>query len=136
MGIFGSGGTTNATISGGARLVSNGSLSAGGSDASNVTLNVTGGRVESDGTISLERGATTTVSSAGVIEGQNVVLGSSGGTTITTVTGVGSLLKVAGHADRRPNRDQLAPHFGGGRSRIDRGDRHRRARRRERRRGR
>ena len=51
MGVLGSGGTTNATISGGARLVSNGSLSTGGEAASNVTLNVTGGRVESDGTI-------------------------------------------------------------------------------------
>ncbi len=96
MGVLGGGGTTNTMISGSARLVSNGSLSAGGEASSNVTLNVTGGRVESDGTILLQRGATTTVSSAGGIEGQNVVLGSSGGTTITTVTGVGSLLKARG----------------------------------------
>jgi T5SS/PEP-CTERM-associated repeat protein len=103
MGVIGSGGTTNATISGGARLVSNGSFSAGGTAASNVTLNVTGGRVESDGTILLERGTTTTVSAAGVMEGQNITLGSSLGTTFTTVTGTDSLLKsrstlVAGRA--------------------------------------
>ena len=79
MGVLGSGGTTNATISGGARLVSNGSLITGGEAASNVTLNVTGGRVESDGTILLQRGTTTTVSAAGVMEGQNIALGSSGG---------------------------------------------------------
>jgi T5SS/PEP-CTERM-associated repeat protein len=96
MGVFGSGGTVNATISGGARLVSNGSFSAGGVAASNVTLDVTGGRLESDGVIVLERGATTTVSAAGVMEGQNIVLGSSGGTTSTTVTGVNSLLKSRG----------------------------------------
>lgn len=96
MGVFGTGGTANATISGGARLVSNGSFSAGGLAASNVTLDVTGGRVESDGTILLERGTTTTVSAAGVIEGQNITLGSSGGTTSTTVTGVNSLLKSRG----------------------------------------
>ncbi|MBA4106252.1 MAG: hypothetical protein C0485_10880 [Pirellula sp.] len=96
MGVLGSGGTTNATISGGARLVSNGSFSAGGLAASNVTLDVTGGRVESDGTILLERGTTTTVSAAGVIEGQNITLGSSGGTASTTVTGVNSLLKSRG----------------------------------------
>lgn len=96
MGFLGSGGTSSATISGGARLVSNSSLSAGGSTASNVTLNVTGGRVESDGSIFLERGTTTTVSSAGVIEGQNVTLGSSLGTTITSVTGANSLLKARG----------------------------------------
>jgi T5SS/PEP-CTERM-associated repeat protein len=69
---------------------------AGGSTASNVTLNVTGGRVESDGSTFLERGTTTTVSSTGVIEGQNVVLGSSLGTTITAVTGANSLLKSRG----------------------------------------
>ncbi|MBL9165702.1 MAG: hypothetical protein JNL18_23465 [Planctomycetaceae bacterium] len=96
MGVFGTGGTANATISGGARLVSNGSFSAGGLAASNVTLDVTGGRVESDGTILLERGTTTTVSAAGVIEGQNVTLGSSGGTASTTVTGANSLLKSRG----------------------------------------
>lgn len=96
MGVFGSGGTVNATISSGARLVSNGSFSAGGLAASNVTLDVTGGRVESDGTILLERGTTTTVSAAGVIEGQSITLGSSGGTTSTTVTGVNSLLKSRG----------------------------------------
>lgn len=96
MGALGSGGSTNATISGGARLVSNDSLSTGGEAASNVTLNVTGGRVESDGPISLMRGTTTTVSAAGVIEGQNVVLGSNGGTTITSVTGANSLLKARG----------------------------------------
>jgi T5SS/PEP-CTERM-associated repeat protein len=96
MGVLGSGGSTNATISSGARLVSNDSLSTGGEAASNVTLNVTGGRVESDGAITLQRGTTTTVSAAGVIEGQNVVLGSNGGTTITTVTGSNSLLKSRG----------------------------------------
>ncbi len=96
MGVLGTGGSTNATISGGARLVSNGSFSAGGTAASNVLLNVTGGRVESDGSIFLERGTTTTVSAAGVMEGQNITLGSSGGTTSTTVTGVNSLLKSRG----------------------------------------
>ena len=53
-----SGGTTNATISSGARLVAS-FLSAGGAATSNVTLNVNGGRVESSGTISLFRGTTT-----------------------------------------------------------------------------
>lgn len=96
MGVLGSGGATNATISGGARLVSNGSLVTGGEAASNVTLNVTGGRVESDATITLQRNTNTTVSSAGVIEGQDVVLGSSLGTTSTTVTGANSLLKARG----------------------------------------
>jgi T5SS/PEP-CTERM-associated repeat protein len=96
MGVLGSGGTTNATISGGARLVANGSFSTGGTSASIVMLNVTGGRVESDGTIVLERGTTTAISSAGVIEGQNITLGSSGGTTITTVAGANSLLKARG----------------------------------------
>ncbi|MDZ4657787.1 MAG: hypothetical protein SH868_09450, partial [Bythopirellula sp.] len=96
MGVLGSGGTTNTTISGGARLVANESLSTGGEAASNVTLNVTGGRVESDGLIGLFRGTTTTVSTAGVIEGQNIVLGSSGGTNTTTVTGANSLLKARG----------------------------------------
>lgn len=96
MGVLGGGGTTNATVSGGARLVSNGSFSAGGGAASNVSLNVTGGRVESDGLISLQRGVTTTVSAAGVIEGQDVVLGSSLGTATTTVTGASSLLKARG----------------------------------------
>ena len=96
MGVFGGGGTTNATISGGARLVSHDSLVTGGEAASNVTLNVTGGRVDSDGLITLQRGTTTTVSSAGLMEGQDITLGSSGGTTITTVTGVDSLLKARG----------------------------------------
>src|SRR5690606_2471207 len=79
------------------RLVSNGSFTAGGAATSNVTLNVTGGRLESDANILLERGATTTVSAAGVMEGQNVTLGSSGGITQTTVTGASSLLKARGN---------------------------------------
>lgn len=96
MGFSTGGGTASATISGGARLVSNSSLRTGGDSASNVTLNVTGGRVESDGTVFLQRGTTATVSSAGVVEAQNVVLGSPGGNTSTTVTGAGSLLLAQG----------------------------------------
>ncbi len=96
MGFSTGGGTASATISGGARLVANGSLRTGGEFGSNVTLNVTGGRVESNGTMFLERGTTTTVSSAGVVDAQNVVLGSAGGSTTTTVTGADSLLRAQG----------------------------------------
>jgi T5SS/PEP-CTERM-associated repeat protein len=94
MGFSTGGGIASATISGGARLVANGSLRTGGEFASNVTLNVTGGRVESDGTIFLERGTTTNVSAAGVVDAQNVVLGSPGANITTTVTGAGSLLRA------------------------------------------
>ncbi len=93
MGVLGSGGTTNATISGGARLVSNGSFSTGGTAASNVTLNVTGGRVESDGLINLDRGTTTNISAAGVMESQSITIGSSGGMSSSFVSGTNSLLK-------------------------------------------
>jgi T5SS/PEP-CTERM-associated repeat protein len=96
LGFSTGGGTATTTVSSGARLVANSSLRTGGNSASNVTLNVTGGRVESDGTVFLERGTTTTVSSAGVVEAQNVVLGSPGGNTSTTVTGAGSLLLAQG----------------------------------------
>ncbi|QDT73263.1 hypothetical protein I41_24520 [Lacipirellula limnantheis] len=91
-----SSGTTNATISGGAQLVANEFLQTGGVAGANVTLNVDGGQVKSDGSLLLERGTTTTISNVGRVEGQNVVLGSSGGTTTTTVTGSSSLLKARG----------------------------------------
>jgi T5SS/PEP-CTERM-associated repeat protein len=90
------GGTTSATISGGARLIANELLTAGGAATSSVTLNVNGGFVESNATISLLRGVTTTVTNAGRIVGQDIVLGSASGTTNLTVTGVGSLLDANG----------------------------------------
>ena len=92
--------------------------------------------MESDGTISLERGTTTTVSSAGVMEGQSITLGSSGGTTITTVTGVNSLLKSRGTLTAGPRGNEQPGDFGGGQSRVAGGDDHRRTRRRQRQRGR
>ncbi|MDZ4656911.1 MAG: hypothetical protein SH868_04955, partial [Bythopirellula sp.] len=91
------GGTTNATISSGASLDANGFLTTGGDEGSSVTLNVNGGGIlRSNGTVSLERGTTTTVSSAGRVEGQEVVLGSAGAITTTTVTGASSLLRATG----------------------------------------
>jgi T5SS/PEP-CTERM-associated repeat protein len=90
-----SGGTTNATIASGARLVGN-FLSIGGGATSSVTLNVNGGRVESPGTISLFRGTTTTVSANGRIEAQDIVLGFPGGTASLTVTGAGAVLDANG----------------------------------------
>jgi T5SS/PEP-CTERM-associated repeat protein len=86
-----SGGTTNATISSGARLIGN-FLSIGGGATSSVTLNVNGGSVESPGTISLFRGSTTTVASGGRIEAQDIVLGFPGGTASLSVTGAGAML--------------------------------------------
>jgi T5SS/PEP-CTERM-associated repeat protein len=90
-----SGGTTNATISSGARLVGN-FLSIGGGSTSNVMLDVTGGRIESPGTISLFRGTATTVSASGRIEAQDIVLGSPGGTASLSVTGAGAVLDANG----------------------------------------
>jgi T5SS/PEP-CTERM-associated repeat protein len=90
-----SGGTTNATISSGARLIGN-FLSIGGGATSSVTLNVNGGRVESPGTISLFRGSATTVSASGRIEAQDIVLGFPGGTASLTVTGAGAVLDANG----------------------------------------
>ncbi|MEX2169825.1 MAG: PEP-CTERM sorting domain-containing protein [Pirellulales bacterium] len=89
------GGTTNATISSGARLVGS-FLSIGGGATSSVTLNVNGGRVESPGTISLFRGTTATVSAGGRIEAQDIVLGFPGGTANLTVTGAGAFLDANG----------------------------------------
>jgi T5SS/PEP-CTERM-associated repeat protein len=85
------GGTTNATISSGARLVPS-FLSTGGDSTSNITLTVNGGRVESAGAISLFRGTTATVSGGGRMEAQDIVLGSAEGTASLTVSGAGSVL--------------------------------------------
>jgi T5SS/PEP-CTERM-associated repeat protein len=87
-----SAGTTNVTISGGARLVAN-FLNAGGGSTTNVMLNVNGGRVESSGAISLLRGTTANATASGRIEGQDIVLSSPGGGTASlTVTGDGAVL--------------------------------------------
>ena len=88
-----SSGTTNATVSSGARLVTT-SLSTGGAAASNATLSVNNGRVESSGAIDLLRGTTVNVTGGGKIEGENVSLGSTGGPNGVTVTGENSLLKA------------------------------------------
>ncbi len=89
-------GTTSVTVSSGSQLVANGLLQAGGSAASNVTLTANGGQVKSDGEIKLLCGTTATISAAGLLEGQNLVLGSSDGVTTVNVTGAGSLLKARG----------------------------------------
>ena len=86
-----SSGTTNATISGGARLVTS-FLNTGGGATTNVTLNVNGGRIESSGDLNLLRGTTAAVTASGRIEGQDIVLGSSGGSTSLSVTGGGAVL--------------------------------------------
>jgi T5SS/PEP-CTERM-associated repeat protein len=87
--------STSATLTTGAQIQPS-FFSTGGGALSTVTLNVNGGRIVSPGQVGLFRGTTTTISTAGRIEGQDVVLGSSGGTTVTTVTGVGSLLNATG----------------------------------------
>lgn len=91
------GGTTNATISGGASLVANGLLTTGGSETSSVTLNInSGGILRSFATVSLQRGTTATVSGGGRLEGGSVVLDGveSGGVAQLTITGAGSNLTV------------------------------------------
>jgi T5SS/PEP-CTERM-associated repeat protein len=89
------GGTTNATIASGARLVAS-FLSAGGAATSSVTLNVNGGRVESAGAISVLRGASALLFNSGRMEAQDVVLGSAGGTAGLTLLNAGTTLHASG----------------------------------------
>jgi T5SS/PEP-CTERM-associated repeat protein len=89
------GGTTNATIASGARVVAS-FLSAGGTATSSVTLNVNGGRVESAGAISVLRGASALLFNSGRMEAQDVVLGSAGGTAGLTLLNPGATLHASG----------------------------------------
>ncbi len=88
-----SGGMVNATLSGGARLVTS-SLATGGATTSNTVLTVNGGRIESSGAIDFLRGTTVSIAAGGYVEGENVALGSSGGTTGVTVAGDAAVLKA------------------------------------------
>ncbi|MGL4512964.1 MAG: hypothetical protein ACRCT8_07710 [Lacipirellulaceae bacterium] len=110
--------STSATLTTGAQIQPS-FFSTGGGALSTVTLNLNGGRIVSPGQVGLFRGTTTTISNAGRIEGQNIVLGSSEGTTVTTVTGVGSLLKATSALKAGSEGTSLLTVSAGGEARSD-----------------